>query len=258
MFQKGFFKILVIAIMGVVVAAGVLIYTSKYLILPQTIPIPIPTSPLPPTSTQEAVCVYQDGSCCQKQGACNEVMVTCENGFRADIKGCNEKCEAVFECVPDVSDWKTYRNEKYSYELKYPRDAQIEAETEKGILIKLPLATATTAKETLGKRFAVKAAEKFTPEKCSHPTEAFSLDSIVEIKKIESIRLGTIDFFKEISESQNFGMIEYYASYSTAKTNQCFLAQAGIGFFGTPPPDLDQERELEIIEQILSTFRFLE
>lgn len=49
---------------------------------------------------KQAACIYKDGSCCQgEQGICQTVQVNCEEGKEPLIKGCNEKCEAIFECV---------------------------------------------------------------------------------------------------------------------------------------------------------------
>ena len=53
-----------------------------------------------PESATQSACVYKDGSCCQgEQGICQIAQATCEDGKEPVIKGCDEKCEAVFECA---------------------------------------------------------------------------------------------------------------------------------------------------------------
>lgn len=50
---------------------------------------------------EQAACIYKDGSCCrgEEQEICQIAQVDCEEGKEPVIKGCDEKCEAVVECV---------------------------------------------------------------------------------------------------------------------------------------------------------------
>jgi hypothetical protein len=151
----------------------------------------------------------------------------------------------------DTSNWKTYRNEAHKYEIKYPKDSKKIQESEKEVSIELPITPGTALR---GKSLTI-SVEQTTSGECS-PLHA------PEVKKPEIIHFGNINFIKEIGYEAAAGSMYESIRYSTLKEGKCFhltfvLRSANPGVFPTPPPRFDREKESEIFDQIVSTFRFV-
>lgn len=152
------------------------------------------------------------------------------------------------EIPPEIpADWQTYRNEEYGFEVSYPGEGQM---TDEG-LINLPFTPGTLLLE----KYLMIWVEETLSGQCS-PLEA------PEVREPEMIQFGNIEFTKQIGYEGAAGSVYETIEYSTVKDNQCFhltfiLRSANPGVFDIPPPDFDHEKETEIFEQIVSTFRFL-
>jgi len=147
--------------------------------------------------------------------------------------------------------WKVYRNVEYGFEIKYPKNAEITSEEENKVLVDLPFTSGTLLRE----KYLIIAINQTVPEKCPKPLAPV-------IKEMKTVRLSETEFKKEIGVEGAAGSAYESVRYSTMRGNQCFtltfvLRSANPRAFDAPPPDFDRERESEIFDQIVSTFRFI-
>jgi len=149
----------------------------------------------------------------------------------------------------ETADWKTYRNEEFGFEVKYPESSRIN-----GNRIDLSFASGTT----LSEKYLVINTKKSIAAECSNPMNTM-------IRETELVSIDSIEFKKEVGGEGAAGSIYDSVSYSTQKDNQCiglsFVLRSGSP--GAYDPDLrpevfDREEESKIFDQILSTFRFID
>jgi len=158
----------------------------------------------------------------------------------------------------ELSGWKTYRNEKYGFEFKYPKESEILKETEKedyiSVSIRLPFNEGTVLRE---KKLII-IAKKATWKECSNLLEVYPLN----ITKGKTVYINNIKFKQEKGFECAMNQCYYFTSYLTTRGDQCFSLNfvftiANPEVFEFPPPNFDPTEESKVFNKILSTFKFL-
>jgi hypothetical protein len=148
----------------------------------------------------------------------------------------------------NIINWKTYKNEKYKFEIKYPEDADIIQE--EPVRIELPM---------------------FIPG-----TNLCSKYLLIEVKegtfkrnpREDVIHIRDIEFFKEKNEDEGMGHIHLFINYYTMIEKEKYIKlsfnlifkkpQFYYRMFNYPLPLIyDHSKEIEVFDQIISTFKFL-
>lgn len=189
---------------------------------------------------------------------CTDEAKLCPDGSAVGRTGPNCEfaiCPGEDESTPqpiDTSTWKTYRNEQYGFEVRYPPDAKF-ANPYKGeeTLIYLPFTRDTALRE---KFFDVEVKKTSSLETCT----SFLWGVGVEEKEV--VTVDGIQFMKEIAKAAapGTGVLLRSESYSTLKQDECITLSFILGVdFSTPEPaSYSPEKEYVVFNQILSTFKF--
>lgn len=176
-----------------------------------------------------------------------------------------ENIRDSFQIMDETADWKTYRNEEYGFEIKYPEGTRVEEQ--KGLWenkynytdigFSLPYTQGTKLSQ---KSLRILIREKVTPDYCR---------GLVKWKGITKINGVDFYYIPGFKWDRAMGGLSFYASdYSTMKNSNCIGLSFRLGVRdptgfvdpGTPiPPDPpEQDLGTEVFDQMLSTFRFIE
>jgi hypothetical protein len=183
----------------------------------------------------------------------------------------------------ETADWKTYKNEEWGYEVKYPKDTHILEQRKNKSLIRIYFPVLPKIES---KYINIKVKENISKD-CSieESFEEIGYYPPIKIRKKETVYINDIEFLKEKGDDYNcvipegggyagacyietdkegnlikrgkFIMLFYYTRYSAKKNNSCFYLTLSLSTYA----DLSEseiEQESEVLNQILSTFRFLE
>ena len=170
-----------------------------------------------------------------------------------------------------TANWKTYRNEEYGFEIKYPKDFTIENINHQGIKVVFPESYKNQSyifkndvrNAWIGVGVGIMDREGFKGDLCQR----------LEKLNDTEIIINNLNFIKgNISSHAMGGWYIDYNIYRTSHNGVCYeilLAVTGQGpgagaheGKGPLPEDYakpeSKERFFSILDQILSTFRFLE
>lgn len=145
-----------------------------------------------------------------------------------------------------TANWKTYRNEEYGFEIKYPKDANIR-ESNALLTVNLPFTSRTNLRE---KTFSMWVEPK---------TSQFCINARDSAYNPVIITIGGVEFLKGIDTTGGTETTARTLYYSTIKEDNCYIpifSLAADKYTSLPSFNLNQESE--IFNQMLSTFKFLE
>jgi hypothetical protein len=156
--------------------------------------------------------------------------------------------------TPPYSDWLTYTNQKYNFELKYPPDSQIAGQMESSAYIQLSIVPDTNLEE---KYLDISVAENANP--CSSPqTQGYEPGSF----QSSQVTIDSLAFTLESGWEVGLGSKYEWTAYSTAKGSACasltfVLHSSNPDMYATPPTLFDNNAESVVFTEIVSTFRWL-
>jgi hypothetical protein len=162
-----------------------------------------------------------------------------------EIKKLEKSKREKLKAEEETANWKTYRDEEYGFEFKYPSDSKL---IEKGASIELPFTPGTTLVE---KNLDAGVIAGKCPEMPG-----------IEVEKPKIVRVGEIEFVKEVSGEAAAGSWYDDIRYSTMKNGYCVylwlsLHSISSGNLPVPRPGFDYEKETKILDEIISTFKFI-
>lgn len=170
----------------------------------------------------------------------------------------------------ETASWKTYRNEKYGFEVKYPKDFTIE-NINQGIKFIFPESYKNQSykfkndvtEAWIGVGIGLMNKEGFAGDFCQK----------VEESNYEEVKINNLNFIKGITgQAAMGGWYTEYNMYRTLHNGNCYeiiLAVTGHGpgagannGMGPLPQDYaspdSKEKFISILDQLISTFKFLE
>lgn len=152
----------------------------------------------------------------------------------------------------DLSDWKTFKSEKYGFRFQYPPDGEVRtSKSSDGKIVKLnlPFTEGTLLQE------------KLLLVKTGKDLEQFPVYSSGD-KNDDSVFINGREFAKKVVKEGAAGHKYEHMMYLTYKSTRYFLldfvlGSTNPGMYESPPPDFGRN-EADVFSRIASTFRFLD
>jgi len=146
------------------------------------------------------------------------------------------------ELIDETADWQTYRNKEFSFEMKYPEESFLSGN-------RLFLNSGSyTPETTLTRKYVDILGEKKSKEEC--------------FRGGEEVEINDIEFRKEASSIYQEGYYLNSLKYFSFYKDNCIILNFNLE--SIPPEgeyagrDYGREKESEVFNQMLSTFRFIE
>jgi len=152
----------------------------------------------------------------------------------------------------DTSDWKIYEDKEHNFRLKYPPEGQLVYHRENEARINFPVEPGTLLIE----KYLLIITEELAPgEKPINPLAPL-------IEHSETVEIHGIKFTKEVGSEPAAGSVYEFTDYSTVRGNTLIrlrfvLHSTNPGAYDVPPLPFDKEKEMGLIDLIITTFRFM-
>jgi hypothetical protein len=200
-------------------------------------------------------------------GPCLAIQGVYYNGEKCVvISGCGRNGEAIpfqtmEECktlCEETADWKTYRSEKYNYEVRYPNDWVLDEKIKETVTLNSPenekIRKDIEAGKVYGEGYmrdiiiSYYSSVSEEPENKANKFGAVTIDELIQ-RDILITPLGQITFAGEKAYEVSWG--GFIATYSILVEKNNHLYKITFG-------NRDKSELTETEKQILSTFRFIE
>jgi hypothetical protein len=204
--------------------------------------------------------------------ACTLEAKICPDGSSVGRTGPNcefAKCPEIK--TDETADWKTYTNEEYGFEVKYPEFLKFEEIKSSSYIDGFVVLFFNSENKLIKGKYMWIYPLRTSLDYCFCPAVSLSLQfkkpgggimtvPVVENFKTEEIKIGNTKFKKESAEDiEKNATPDYYTHYNVYnnKKNNC-ISFCTVLHAESVISELDRDNELKIFEQIISTFKFIE
>ncbi len=200
-----------------------------------------------------------------------------ENEFKEEIKEIREKIKILRGEINQVkkgvsgkageaseintSNWKTYSNKKYGFEVKYPKEGKVTWEEEENGFLRVHIflfrTPYTKPEQMYDNPYEI---EKFFEIVTGNISQKSRVLGAGFTNKIGTVRFRDIEFIKEYGTTGGTQTTNEITIFYTTKGDR-FYALAFVFShhkYAVPGKHFNREKETEIFDQIVSTFRFSE